>query len=119
MPTPQNMLRIVIETIFVCLGGLAVWLGLSGQIFFDRRRAPWLILSIGLILWGLRALYKPDRDSPRLEYWTRGLSLTLLGVVMLAMSRVPFLWVGRLFAVGGLLLILRGLIASVLILRPR
>jgi hypothetical protein len=119
MLTPQHLLRIVIEIIFVLLGGLVVWLGLTGQIFFDRRKLPWLILSVSLILWGLRALYKPEQRSPRLEHWTRGLSLTLLGVVMLAISRVPFLWVGRLFAVAGLLLILRGLIASFLVLRPR
>ena len=119
MLTPQHLLRVLIEIIFVCLGTLVVWLGLTGQIFFDRRRPPWLILSIALILWGLRALYRPARGSPRLEYWTRGLSLTLLGVVMLAISRAPFLWVGRLFALGGLLLIVRGLVASVLVLRPR
>jgi hypothetical protein len=122
MLTPQHLLRIVIEMIFVLLGGLVVWLGLTGQIFFvffDGRKLPWLILSIALILWGLRALYKPGSSWARWEHWTRGLSLTLLGVVMLAISRVPFLWVGRLFALAGLLLILRGLIASFLVLRPR
>jgi hypothetical protein len=45
--------------------------------------------------------------------------LTLLGVVMLAISRVPFLWVGRLLAFAGGLLMVRGLIGSLLILRPR
>ncbi len=55
----------------------------------------------------------------RWEDWTRGLSLTLLGIVMLVISRVPFLWVGRLFALAGLLLVLRGLIGSILVLRPR
>jgi hypothetical protein len=122
MLTPQHLLRIVIEMIFVLLGGLVVWLGLTGQVFFvffDGRKLPWLILSIALILWGLRALYKPGSSWARWEHWTRGLSLTLLGVVMLAISRVPFLWVGRLFALAGLLLILRGLIASFLVLRPR
>jgi hypothetical protein len=122
MLTPQHLLRIVIEMIFVLLGGLVVWLGLTGQIFFvffDGRKLPWLILSIALILWGLRALYKPGSSWARWEHWTRGLSLTLLGIVMLAISRVPFLWVGRLFALAGLLLILRGLIASFLVLRPR
>src|ERR1700730_5864316 len=118
MLTPQSLLRMVIEMIFVLLGGLVVWLGLTGQIFFDRRRLPWLILSIALILWGLRALYKPGRQWSRWEDWTRGLSLTLLGGVMLAISGVPFLWVGRLFAVAGLLLVLRGLIGSFLVLRP-
>jgi len=45
--------------------------------------------------------------------------LTLLGVVMLAISRVPFPWVGELLAFAGGLLMLRGLIGAVLILRPR
>jgi hypothetical protein len=119
MLTPQNLLRVVIEMIFVLLGGLVVWLGLTGQIFFDRRRMPWLILSVALIIWGLRALYKPDRWRSRWEQWTRGLSLTLLGVVMLVISRAPFFWVGRLFALAGLLLVMRGLIESFLVLRPR
>jgi hypothetical protein len=119
MLTPQQLLRMVIEMMFVLLGGLVVWLGLSGQIFFDRRRLPWLILSVALILWGLRALYRPSRWWSGWEHWTRGLSLTGLGIVMLVISRVPFLWVGRLFAVAGLLLILRGLIGSFLVLRPR
>jgi len=119
MLTPQKLLRITIELIFVLLGGLVVWLGLSGQIFFDRRKPGWLILSAVLILWGLRAMYMPGQWWSRWEHWTRGISLTLVGVVMLAISRVPFLWVGRLLALAGVLLMLRGLMGSVLILRPR
>ncbi len=119
MLKPQQVLRITIELIFVLLGGLVIWLGLSGQIFFDRRKPAWLVLSAALILWGLRALYTPGQWWSRWEHWTRGLSLTLLGVVMLAIARVPFLWVGRLLAVGGALLVLRGLMGSVLVFRPR
>ncbi len=119
MLKPQQVLRITIELIFVLLGGLVIWLGLSGQIFFDRRKPAWLVLSAALILWGLRALYRPGQWWSRWEHWTRGLSLMLLGVVMLAIARVPFLWVGRLLAVGGALLVLRGLLGSVLVFRPR
>jgi hypothetical protein len=119
MLKPQQVLRITIELIFVLLGGLVIWLGLSGQIFFDRRAPTWLILSAALILWGLRALYKPGQWWSRWEHWTRGVTLTLLGLVMLAIARVPFLWVGRLLAVGGALLLVRGLIGSVLVFRPR
>lgn len=118
MFTPQRLLRIVIELLFVLLGGLIIWLGLSGQIFFDRRKPSWLILSAALILWGLRALYRPAQSSSQLERWTRGLSLILLGIVMLAMSRVPFQWVGPLVAIGGLVLGTRGLVSLALILRP-
>jgi hypothetical protein len=38
---------------------------------------------------------------------------------MAAISRVPFQWVGPLLAFAGFVLIIRGLIGSVLILRPR
>jgi hypothetical protein len=119
MFTPQQLLRIIIEIIFVLLGALVVWLGLSGHILFDRRKPGWLVLSAAVLLWGLRALYKPVQWWSRTEQWTRGLSLTLLGMVMLAISRVPFLWVGPLLAFAGLLLVVRGLIGSALIFRPR
>jgi hypothetical protein len=119
MLTPQQLLRTIIEIIFVLLGGLVAWLGLSGHILFDRRKPGWLLLSVAVILWGLRALYKPVQWWSRTEQWTRGLSLTLLGAVMFAISRVPFLWVGRLLAFAGVVLIVRGLIGSVLIFRPR
>jgi hypothetical protein len=119
MLTPQQVLRITIEIIFVLLGGLVVWLGLSGHILFDRRKPGWLLLGVALILWGVRALYKPGQWWSRQEQWTRGLSLTLLGLVMLAISRVPFEWVGPLLASAGVLLALRGLLGTVLILRSR
>ena len=119
MLTPQTLLRILIELIFVLLGGLIVWLGLAGKVFFVAQPVPWLILSVALILWGLRALYKPGRWWARWENWTRGLSLTLLGVVMLVIFRAPFHWVGYLVAIAGMLLVTRGLIGSILVLRPR
>ena len=80
----------------------------------------WLILSLALILWGLRALYKPGGQWwLRWENWTRGMSLALLGVLMLVTSRVPFAWVGPMLAAGGGVLALRGIVGSALIFRPR
>jgi len=117
MLTPDKTLRLLIEFIFMLLGGLIVWLGLTEHIFFDRRRPAWLILSIAILLWGARALYRPGKFWSRWEDWTRGISLVLLGLVMAAISRVPFVWVGRLLAVAGVLLLLRGLAGSVLVFR--
>jgi hypothetical protein len=115
--TPDKSLRLCIEIVFVLLGGLVIWLGATNHIFFDRRRIGWLLLSIALILWGARALYQPGNYWSRTENVTRGLSLLLLGVVMLAISRVPFLWVGPLLSAAGLVLLLRGLAGSVLVFR--
>jgi hypothetical protein len=123
MLTPQQVLRITIEVIFVLLGALVTWLGLSGHVLVsflnERQRPGWLVLSVAVMLWGLRALYKPVQWWSRIETWTRGLSLILLGAVMLAISRVPFTWVGPLLAGAGVLLTMRGLIGVAVIFRPR
>jgi hypothetical protein len=118
MLTPERMLRATVELIFVLLGTLVAWLALRGRILVDRHGRMWLILSIVLILWGLRALYKPGQWRARWENWTRGLSLVLLGILMLAITRVPFAWVGPMLAAGGAVLVLRGIAAITLLLRP-
>jgi hypothetical protein len=119
MLTPQRVLRLTIEVIFLLLGVLVVWLALTGRILVERQKPSWLILSGALILWGLRALFGPNKSWARWENWTRGLSLILLGVVMLAISRVPFLWVGPFLATAGVLMSLRGIIGAALVFRPR
>jgi len=119
MLTPERLLRFLIELIFVLLGVLVVRLGLARRIYVDRHSIAWLILSVALILWGLRALYRPGRWWSRWENWTRGLSLALLGILMLAISRVPFVWVGPMLAAAGVLLALRGMIGSALLFRQR
>jgi hypothetical protein len=119
MLNPQRLTQLTIELIFALLGLLMIWLGLSRRIFFDRHGIAWLLLSIGLILWGVRAVYKPGQWWARWQIWTRGLSLILLGMVMLGIARAPFLWVGKLLALAGLVLIARGVIAAALLLRLR
>jgi hypothetical protein len=120
MLTPQRALRLMIEVIFVLLGVLVVWLALAGRISDEQRHnISWLILSGALILWGLRALYGPNQWWARWENWTRGLSLTLLGVVMLAISRVPFPWIAPLLATAGVLMVVRGILGAALVFRPR
>jgi hypothetical protein len=119
MLAPQRLLRVLIELVFVLLGFLMIWLGLVRHVDVDRRGAAWLILSVALVVLGLRALYSPGQWWLRWESWTRGLSLVLLGVLMLVISRVPFALVGPMFAACGGLLVLRGIIEAFLIFRPR
>jgi hypothetical protein len=117
--TPARLLRLMVELIFLLLGGIVVWLGLTGHIFFDRRKPAWILLAVVLVVWGLRAIVRPDRQSSSAESWIRALSLVLLGVAMLLIWRVPFSWVGPLLAAGGAALALRGLVNTILALRPR
>src|SRR5215467_4937641 len=119
MLTPERLLGVTIELIFVLLGALVAWLALRGRILVDRHGRMWLVLSVVLILWGMRAVYKPGQWWRRWENWTRGLSLVLLGALMLAIIRVPFSWVEPLLMAAGGVLVLRGIVASALIFRPR
>ena len=119
MITPAKMTQLVMELIFLLLGVLVVWLGTTGHINFDRRSILWLVLSVGVVAWGFLALGKPGEWWARWKKWNRGGSMVLLGLLMLAISRVQFLWVGRLLAVCGAVLMLRGVFGSVLILRQR
>jgi hypothetical protein len=117
MPSLERLLRLIIETVFIFLGALVLWLGVTGRIFFDRRAPSWLAVSIALILWGALAIYKPGKAWAKWEVWTRGLSLILLGAVMLAISRVAFHWVAPLLDAAGSLLMLRGFVGSILVAR--
>jgi hypothetical protein len=113
------MTQLAVEIIFLLLGMLVVWLGLTGQIRFDRHSIGWLVISVGVVAWGFLALGKPGQWWARWQKWNRGGSLILLGLVMLAMMRVPFMWVGKLLALCGLVLILRGALGSLLLLKQR
>jgi hypothetical protein len=117
MLSPARLTQMMMEIIFLMLGLLVVWLGASGRIYFDRRGVPVLILSVALIGWGLMALARPVGHWVRWEKWNRTASLVLLGFVLLAITRVPFLWVPKLLIAMGLILVVRGLLGSLLIFR--
>ena len=117
MLSPARLTQLMMEVIFILLGALVVWLGASGHIYFDRRGAAFLIVSIALIAWGLMAFARPVQRWNIWEKWNRGVSLVLLGLIMVAMTRVPFLWVPRLLIVVGVILVTRGLVACLMIFK--
>ena len=75
---------------------LVIWLGLHGRINFDPRSVLWLAVSIGVIAWGALALAKPGQWWARWQKWNRGGSMILLGLLMLAIGRVPFRLGGKI-----------------------
>lgn len=101
------------------LGGIMVWLGLTGHIFFNRRGAGWMVLSAAVVLWGLRSMYKPGQWWLRKQILLRGISLMLLGLVLLSMVWAPFLWVGKLLGLAGVILAVRGVLGAALAMNPQ
>jgi hypothetical protein len=119
MLSPARLTQLLMEFVFLLLGALVIWLAANGRIYFDRHGVAWLVLSVALIAWGLLALAKPGQFWANWQKWNRGGSLVLLGVLMLAISRVPFDWVIKLLAAAGVILVARGILGSLLILRQR
>jgi hypothetical protein len=119
MLSPARLTQLLTEFIFLLLGALVMWLAANGRIYFDRHGVGWLVLSVALIAWGLLALARPGQFWAKWQKWNRGGSLVLLGLVMLSISRVPFDWVVKLLAAAGMILVARGILGSLLILRQR
>jgi hypothetical protein len=120
MPTPASLLRMTNEIIFVLLGGLLVWVGLSSRFMFDPRKPAWLGLGAVLVYWGARAWIKTKRAAQTVERTAMrvgGASLAIVGLMMLGLVFVELRWVGTVLAMAGGILVVRGLVSAVLSLR--
>ena len=120
MLSPARLTQAIVELIFILLGVLVIWLGLHQQINFNPRSVSWLALSAGVIAWGALTIGRSSQ-----QWWMRwqkinqGGSMIVLGLLMLSIGRVPFGWAGRFLALCGMVLLLRGVLGSLLILRQR
>lgn len=123
MLNPANLFRMVTEFIFILLGGVLVWIGISGRLdpfSFNPRKPAWLALGAALIYWGARTWTKTARaarTSDRIVAQVGGVSLAVVGLLMLSLVLVEIRWVGYVFAAAGMILALRGILAAVLSLR--
>ena len=86
MLSTNTLLRLFNELVLLLLGGLLVWVALSGRFFPDRRSTPWLGLGVFLLYWGFRAAARAGRYASRWEHYVRGGSLALVGLVMLGIA---------------------------------
>ena len=110
-------LRLLIEVIVAMLGGMILWLALASHRIPDRHANSWLMVGVLLMVWGAFTFF---RARGLRTYWVDrvgGISLLLVGALMLMMKQVPFAWITPMFAAVGGLLVLRGLAAIVLVSR--
>ena len=120
MLSPANLFRMMTEMIFVLLGGILAWVGLSSRFIFDPRKPAWLGLGAMLVYWGARAWMKTQRAARTAERTVArvgGASLALVGLMMVGLEFVQFRRVGMVLAMAGGILVLRGLVSAALSLR--
>ena len=86
MLNPANLFRMMTELIFVLLGGVLVWLGLSNRFLyppFNPRIPAWLVLGAVLMYWGARGWMNTARGARtigRMVARVGGASLVLVGL---------------------------------------
>jgi hypothetical protein len=117
MPHPARQFRLLNEMLFVLVGALLLWIGLSGRYLFDPRRPAWLVVTAILVLWGIRTSWRARRAAVRVDRAAMridGISLILAGLIMLSLAWAPFLWAGLLLAAAGTVFVLRGLVTATL-----
>jgi hypothetical protein len=117
MLKPALLLRIFSELVLVLLGLLLVQVAVTGRLLWNRRSPAWIAVGFLLIYWGVRAWMRRRGTGPLWTERMRAGSLVLVGVVMLAIARVPFDYVAPLLAAAGGVLILRGAVSAALVAR--
>ena len=55
MQTVNQLFRLLNEMVFILVGALLLWVAFAGRYLFDPRRPSWLVVSVILILWGVRS----------------------------------------------------------------
>jgi len=115
--SPNQLMRLFIELIFVLLGGLLIWVAFNGHFLnVDPRSTGWLLLAALLVVYGF--VTASWRGADRLVAVARGGSLIVVGLVMLGLSHARLAWVAPLLIVAGMALIARGVLVAALTLRP-
>ena len=110
-------LRFLIEVIVAMLGGLILWLALLSHRVPDRHASSWMMVGVLLMVWGAFTFF---RARGLRTYWldrVGGISLLVVGGLMVVLTRVPFEWVAPMFAAIGGLLVVRGLVGVFLATR--
>jgi hypothetical protein len=112
MATPNNLFRLLSEFIVLLLGALLILLAATGRIGLPSRPGGVVALGAIFIFWGVRAATRPGPKVARLETMIRAGSLSLVGILILAVPFVPARHAPQLFILAGGVLVLRGALAA-------
>jgi hypothetical protein len=117
MLSPAKLIRLGQELVFVLLGLLLIIVAALGRFLWDPESQIWIALGALLFVLGVRGWLRAGKYVTRWEHRVRGASLVLLGVCMLTITLAPYGWIAALLGAAGGVLVLRGVVMAVLVLR--
>jgi hypothetical protein len=112
----SNVLPALTEFIVMLLGGFLVLFSLP-RVVSVPSTALLEILGAVLVYWALRAWMRKEPASARLQTHVRAGSLAIVGLLMITMPFAPMSLVNLLMILAGVVLMVRGLAAGLLMLR--
>lgn len=115
--TPTTVFRLLNEVIVLLLGALLIVLALSGRVGLPGRPIALVLLGILLIYWGVRAILRAEPEGGRQQAQIRAASLVVVGALVLAIPILPVRDADPLLEIAGAVLVLRGLLGGVLVMR--
>ncbi|HTR45850.1 MAG TPA: hypothetical protein VMM16_00490 [Verrucomicrobiae bacterium] len=117
MPKPATLFGLLGEFIVLLLGALIIVLAISGRIGLPGQPLAMGLLGIVLIYWGARALMRREPEAHRRQALIRSGSLMLVGLLVLAIPLLSVRYAEPLLELAGGVLVLRGIVGSVLLMR--
>lgn len=114
---PAMLFRLFNEFIVLLLGALLIVLALSGRVGLPTRPIALALLGLVLIYWGVRALLRAEPEGGRQQAQIRAASLVVVGALVLAIPMLPVGDADPLLEIAGAVLVLRGLLGSLLVMR--
>ena len=117
--SPSSLFGILSEFIVLLLGGLLVAIAISGRFGITRQPAPLLILGAILTYWGARAGMKRETKGNRALPFVRAISLVIVGLLVIAIPLTGYRYGLLLLGVAGAVLVVRGITASLMLLRAK
>jgi hypothetical protein len=117
MLNSATLFRLLNEFIVLLLGGLLILLAVSGRVGLPGRPSALVVVGIVLIYWGVRALMWRGTRVDKLEARVRAGSLVLVGFLILGIPLLPMRQAELLLEIAGGVLVLRGFLGSILLVR--
>lgn len=117
MAAPANLFRLLNEFIVLLLGALLILIAVTHTMGLPSRPAVLMILGVVFIFWGARAWARPSPREGKTSTMVRSGSLTIVGVLLVAIPLFSPRRAGLLLGIAGGVLVLRGIVGGLLSFR--
>jgi hypothetical protein len=117
MLTTAKLFSLFSEFVVLLLGGLLIFIALTRPVGLPARPLALVLVGVLLMYMAMRAWMRREPSAVRSQTHIRAGSLVLVGLLILGITLLPLRFANLLLGLAGCVLLLRGLLGSVVIVR--